>query len=168
MSLETLINASADDELLRTILPFLAQIGLIAREGAVPADSFLPGVCIRGGELVFDRARLQWPCDLLHEAGHLAVTPAAQRAALMDTLQSTPPHGGEVEALAWSFAAATHLAIPASVLFHGDGYRGKGEALALSYSMGVYPGAHGLVQCGLAATDSTAPRYPALLRWLRE
>ena len=51
------------------IVDFLRGIGLPVTEGSVPDDCFLPGVRIHHGTLVFDRQRLQWPGDLLHEAG---------------------------------------------------------------------------------------------------
>lgn len=138
-------------------------------------DSFLPGVFLRAGKIEFDPPRLSWPGDLLHEAGHLAVTPAAHRNEITGTL--TPeqhfPHGGEVEAIAWSFAALTALCLPIDVIFHGGGYKGQSNGLAFSYSLGVYPGAHGLELAGLTANAARAaalgvPPYPHMIRWLRE
>src|SRR5688500_18174645 len=64
---------------LDTILTFMTQIELSVSEGEVSRDSFLPGVRVARGTLVFDRALLRWPGDLLHEAGHVAVTPARLR-----------------------------------------------------------------------------------------
>lgn len=157
------------------IRAFLDSIGIDVREAAVPVDSFLPGVFLREGRIEFDPKRLIWPGDLLHEAGHLAVTPAADRKEITGTL--TPeqhfPHGGEVEAIAWSFAALTALALPIDVLFHVGGYRGQSSGLSFSFSLGVYPGAFGLEQAGLTATPAKAaalgvPPYPGMIRWLRE
>ncbi|UOV05081.1 hypothetical protein MUU77_07340 [Pseudoxanthomonas sp. F37] len=78
-------------------MAFLRGIGLVVTEGRVPDDCFLSGVRIHRGTLVFDRQRLQWPGDLLHEAGHIALTPAALRAALSDALdaQHEPAHGAK-------------------------------------------------------------------------
>src|SRR6476661_6369782 len=97
---------------LPSILSFLTEIGLPVREDKqIPEETFLPGLCISRGTLLFDRARLTWPGDLLHEAGHLAVTPAAQRHLLDDRLspETEAPDAGEIEATAWSFAAANYL-----------------------------------------------------------
>lgn len=74
------------DTHLEVVLGFLADIGIPARRGDVPADSFLPGVQIANGGLVVDPLRLRWPGDVLHEAGHIAITPAPQRAALNGAL----------------------------------------------------------------------------------
>ena len=149
---------------LETILRFLEEIGIPAREGDVAADSFLPGVRIERGALVFDRASLRWPSDLLHEAGHIAVMPPGLRPGLDDALDAaTPAHAGEVEAMAWAYAAAVHLKLDIATLFHEGGYRGHSPGLVTTFSMGVYPGAFGLAQAGMAE----AGVYPRMTRWLR-
>lgn len=157
------------------ILAFLDEIRLPVAEGPVPEDSFLPGVRIAGGIVVYDRAALRWPGDLLHEAGHIAVTPSRLRPALSDGLAQMPcvEHAGEVEATAWAFAAVAHLRLHPSVLFHDGGYGGHSEGLIASFAHGVYPGAHGLAQAGMTAVGAQAQRagvapYPQMLRWLRD
>lgn len=156
------------------ILAFLDGIGLPVAEGPVPGPSFLPGVRIAGGVVVYDRAALRWPGDLLHEAGHIAVTPPALRPALSDGLDGMPSveHAGEAEATAWAFAAVVHLRLHPSVLFHDGGYGGHAEGLIASFAHGVYPGAHGLAQAGMTAIGAQAQRagvapYPHMLHWLR-
>jgi hypothetical protein len=145
------VDATAATTLER-ILAFLDEVGVAVREEPIDAPTFLPGIRVTGGVLVFDRARLDWPGDLLHEAAHVALTSAARRNALDDALDAEPPDAiGEVEAIAWSFAAATRLGLPLEQLFHPDGYRGQSQALALSYSLGVYPGVAGLAALGLTA-----------------
>jgi hypothetical protein len=162
-------------ETLDRILAFLADIHLSTTEGIVPTDSFLPGVRITRGTLIYDRSALRWPGDLLHEAGHIAVTPASFREALDDSLDSSPAvaHAGEVEATAWAYAAIVHLELDPSVLFHEGGYRGHSAGLIMSYSYGVYPGAFGLAQAGMTYVGADAqcagvPAYPRMARWLRE
>lgn len=159
---------------LDSIVSFLTEIGIPAREDKIPEQTFLPGLCISRGTLLFDRARLTWPGDLLHEAGHLAVTPAAQRHLLDDRLsgETEAPDAGEIEATAWSFAAATHLSLPLSELFHSGGYRGCGDRLIFTFSSGCYPGAAGLARAGMTAVGAEAlaahvPPFPHMLRWLR-
>lgn len=156
-------------ETTQTLLDFLNRIGIDLREGQVPADSFLPGIRLVAGGLVVDRAALRWPGDLLHEAGHIATTPAALRARLDDQLADDPaiPHRGEAEATAWAWAALTQLGLPAGLLFHSGGYHGHSAGLALTYSMGVYPGAAGLAAAGMARLGG-GDGYPQLLRWLRD
>lgn len=150
------------------LLDFLAGIGITVREGAVPAASFLPGIRLVAGTLVVDRASLRWPGDLLHEAGHIATTPAAARAMLDDQLADDPaiPHRGEAEATAWAWAALTRLGLPAGLLFHEGDYHGHSAGLALTYAMGVYPGATGLAQAGMTQLGGENG-YPKMQRWLR-
>ena len=104
------------------ILEFLCEIGLTVIERTVPTGSVLPGISIDHGALVVDHAALLYPGDLLHEAGHLAVVPPAERAALTDNVGDDG--GMEMAAIAWSYAAAVHLGVPLDVLFHDHGYRG--------------------------------------------
>jgi hypothetical protein len=159
----------------RAIVEFLMQIGISVSEGVVPADSFLPGIRVAHGALIFNRELLRWPGDLLHEAGHIAVTPAALRYELDDALEDAAPvpHAGEVEATAWAYAALVHLRLPPTVLFHEGGYHGHSASLITTFSCGVYPGAFGLSRAGMtlinpAADGAGVPPYPHMLRWLRE
>ena len=160
--------------LLERILAFLGEIGVVAREQPIDDATFLPGIRVTRGTLVFDRTRLRWPADLLHEAAHVALTSEARRPALDDALGAEPPDAiGEVEAIAWSFAATTRLDVPLDQLFHADGYHGHSQGLALAYSLGVHHGAAGLAALGLCAIGAEAqrvgvPPYPHMLRWLRD
>ncbi len=156
-------------------MAFLTGIGIPVREAPVPASSFLPGVRIENGALVFDRLALRWPGDLLHEAGHVAVTPSAFRHALSDgvDLPEAVPHASEIEATAWAYAALHHLKLEPAVLFHEGGYRGHSPALINTFTLGVYPGSFGLAQAGMTfvgaqAKESGRPVYPTMSRWLRE
>ncbi len=162
-------------KILQDILGFLGQIGIAVREGDVREDPFLPGVRIACGELVFDRERLRWPGDLLHEAGHIAVTPLLLRANLDDKIEteSRAANAGEIEAIAWSYAAIMHLQLDPEILFHAGGYRGQSRGLLFSFALGVYPGAFGLAQAGMtligqAANSAQVAPYPHMIRWLRE
>ncbi len=162
-------------EILDAILAFLDDIRLPTSEGVVPPDSVLPGIRVVHGTLVYDRATLRWPGDLLHEAGHIAVTPSALRSVLDDALESSgeAPHAGEVEATAWAYAATVHLQLRPDVLFHDGGYRGHAAGLIMSFSCGVYPGAFGLAQAGMTLIGVDAQLagvlpYPRMTRWLRE
>ncbi len=164
------MNASTE-----AIVGFLRGIGIVVREGAVADDAFLPGLVVERGEIIFDAGRLAWPGDLLHEAGHIAVTPPAQRRLLPDSLSGHPidAEGGEVEATAWAYAASVALGLDPAVLFHPGGYHGRSAALVLTYAMGVYPGAKGLADAGMTlvgdrARQAGVPPYPHMTAWLRE
>ncbi|RAK66834.1 hypothetical protein DLM85_11535 [Hymenobacter edaphi] len=138
------------------------------REAPVPADSFLPGLRIESGGLVVDRQRLLYPGDILHEAGHLAVVPAAVRAGLGPNIAHyrTPDEaqGDEIVAQLWSYAAAVALDLSPAVVFHADGYHGHGQWFTETYQRGQYPGLPLLVWMGLTTTEE----FPRLTRWLRE
>ncbi len=153
---------------LARMLPFLAEIGLVVRERPLPAATFLPGILIERGTLVIDRDRLAYPGDLLHEAGHLAVVPPAERATLHDNLQTGP--GEEMAAIAWSYAAALHLGIDPAVVFHSAGYKGGAQSLIENFGAGRYFGVPLLQWYGLTRErddGSGAAVYPKMDGWLR-
>jgi hypothetical protein len=156
------------------IVAFLKKIGIDVSEGEVAETSFLPGVRIERGGLIVDRQRLAWPGDLLHEAGHIATTPASERHVLSDALDEHADTAdvGEPEATAWAYAACRAIGLAPSVLFHDEGYHGQSAALIATFGVGVYPGSAGLARCGMtrvgsAAGIDTAGHYPQMLRWLR-
>ena len=148
------------------MLAFLAGIGLPVREEDFQETSFLPGILIRNGQLVIDRARLLYPGDILHEAGHLAVAPADQRPGLQADIAASNPEraGDELAVQLWSYAACRHLGIPAAVVFHPDGYKGAADWLVGQYQSGSYPGLPLLAWMGLTTNEG----FPAMTRWLRE
>ena len=150
------------------------SIGVDVRVQELTERTLLPGIQIESGRLVVDPSKLVWPGDLLHEAGHLAIVPAALRPTIGGELPVDPlvQHAGEAEATAWAYAALVTIGLPPEVLFHAGGYHGKSQALIFSYTNGVYLGAAGLGAAGLAATPEEVrsaglPGYPNMRRWLR-
>lgn len=152
-------------DMIERIVAFVRGIGIPVTEDAVAADSFLPAVAVVKGGVVVDRARLQWPGDILHEAGHLAVLEANARDGAVPDDRAL-----ELAAMAWSYAAAVELGIDPGVVFHTGGYNGRGPSLAQSYAMGLYIGLPELVAAGMTHGPLTAPEgtpvYPAMVRWL--
>jgi hypothetical protein len=141
----------------------------------VAEEGFLPGIRVERGVLMVDEARLEYPGDLLHEAGHIAMAPAALRPSLSGAIDvpGLDMASLEVAAVAWSYAAAVALGIDPVEVFHGGGYRGKSAGLLTTFGVGVYPGAHLLEAAGLTATPARAEElgvepYPHMLRWLRD
>ncbi len=159
---------------LEQIVAFLNSIGVATRQGVVPGDAFLPGIRVTRGALVYDPPTLRWPGDLLHEAGHIATTPAALRGTLDGGIElpGDVGHATEAEVSAWAYAAACHLQLDPAVVFHGGGYQGAAPALVATFALGVYPGAPGLAAAGMTHVGAAARAaglsvYPRMVRWLR-
>jgi len=156
------------DPLTERLAGFVRGVGIAVRAAALPEKTFLPGLEIRDGGLVIDESRLRHPGDILHEAGHLAVTDPAERNA--PTL--TPSAGDEMTAIAWSYAALRHLEIDPAIVFHDDGYKGGASAIIENFAAGRYFGVPLLQLYGMSleprrAADGGVPAYPHMLRWLR-
>jgi hypothetical protein len=153
------------DPLAARIVSFLVEIGIAVREEPLSGPTFLPGLTIHRGALVIDESRLLYPGDILHEAGHLAVlTPSARAAADGDVGDDA---GMEMAAIAWSYAAALHIGLDPSVVFHADGYRDASETLLENFAAGRYFGVPILQWAGMTAASGARP-FPSMQRWLRD
>lgn len=156
------------NEVALRIIDFVRGIGLHVRFERIEGRTPLPGISVDRGSIVVDRDRWLYPGDLLHEAGHLAVlTPAARTGeAPLDS------GGDEMAAIAWSYAAALHLGIDPSVVFHADGYRGDSPMILENFAAGRTFGVPLLAWYGLTREgkrgQSAEGTYPAMHRWLRE
>lgn len=152
------------------IVEFLRAIGLEIRAEETSCETFLPGIDIRHGALVYDETKLRHPGDLLHEAGHLALKSPVERAASSRDAGGDP--GEEMGAIAWSYAAVVHLNLPPEVVFHPDGYFGGSTALIQNFTTGHSIGVpmlvwHGLAEVARRGHPAAGPVYPAMIRWLR-
>jgi hypothetical protein len=169
MNMPPTAASSFADPLTAQIAEFLTGIGIAVVAAELPDDTFLPGVLIQAGTLHVDERRLRHPGDLLHEAGHLAALPPAQRRLFGDdpAPEGTDMRRLEVVAIAWSYAAALALQIDPAVVFHDEGYGGRGPGLLQNFSLGVYFGVSELEQAGLAARrgDGEQQPYPHLVKW---
>ena len=153
------------------IAGFLAEIGLKVRPGEIVERTFLPGILISNGEPLIDEDKLQYPGDLLHEAGHLALMEPARRARVH--VDAGRDGGEEMGAIAWSFAALRALDLDPAVVFHDGGYRGGSKALIENFSAGRYIGVPMLEWLGLTTPARTARElqiapYPHMVKWLRD
>ena len=157
------------DPLTEGIVDFIREIGLTVKPASLAMATVLPGVAVARGGLLVDAARLAWPGDLLHEAGHLAVCDPPARPTL-DTVGDEP--GEEMAAIAWSYAAAKHLDVDPAVVFHEAGYRGGSQALIEAFATGGDVGVPMLEWFGMTLGRRTAAvrgkaAFPHMLRWLR-
>jgi hypothetical protein len=169
MQVEDTIESKFRDPLTRRIALFLRAIGLPVRAGTVEEATALPGIRIDHATLVVDEKTMTYPGDLLHEAGHLAVVPPARRAGFHHDVGNEP--GEEMAAIAWSFAAATHLGIAPEIVFHAAGYRGSSEAIVGSFAMRLPVGVPILAWRGMTVTKADAvadgpPPFPHMTSWL--
>lgn len=163
----TLSTEAFADPLTERLAAFVRGIGIEVRGATLPANTFLPGLEIRDGVLLVDAARLTFPGDILHEAGHLAVADPAERKAPA----LSPSAGDELTTIAWSYAAARHLAIDPALVFHAA-FKGGGATIIENFNAGRYFGVPLLQFYGMSceprrAAESGVPPYPHMLRWLR-
>ena len=162
------VTSISADPLTERLVAFVRGIGIEVRAATLPEKTFLPGLDIRHGAILVDAERLTYPGDILHEAGHLAVTDPAERHA--PTL--SPSGGDEMTSIAWSYAALRHLALDPAIVFHADGYKGEAAAIIENFTAGSYFGVPLLQYYGMAveprgAAEMAAEPYPHMLRWLR-
>jgi hypothetical protein len=156
------------DPLTERLVAFVRSIGIDVRAATLPDKTFLPGLDIRHGAILVDEERLTYPGDILHEAGHLAVTDPAERNAPV----LSPDGGDELTSIAWSYAALRYLELDPAIVFHDRGYKGGAAALIENFTSGNYFGVPLLQFYGMAveprrAAETAAEPYPHMLRWLR-
>lgn len=155
------------DPLVGRIVAFVRSVGIPVETASLDGETFLPGVVVAAGGLRVDPERLTWPGDLLHEAGHVAVSDPARPE---DGVSDDP--GEEMAAIAWSYAAALELGLAPEILFHAGGYRGGARALIENFAEGGYVGVPILAMWGLThethrAKAIGARPYPHMLAWRR-
>lgn len=157
------------------IAAFIACVGIGIEKGETTDDAFLPGILVRGGALVIDEAKLLYPGDMLHEAGHLAMVPAAIRATINGevAVPGANPAVVEVEAMLWSYAAALAIGIDPAEVFHPHGYYGRSAGLLANFDAGIYLGLPGLEAAGMAYSPAMAAAlglapFPAMQKWLMD
>jgi len=151
------------------IVAFLREVGIATRTGPVGDATFLPGITVDGGAIVFDSA-LPYPGDLLHEGGHLAVKPPSERELAGADLGSDPAE--EMMAIAWSYAAAVEIGLPPEVVFHPAGYRGGSQSMLDNFAEGRFLAVPMLEWLGMTYGEKRAAElqvspYPRMERWLR-
>ncbi|WDD90245.1 hypothetical protein Bsp3421_000066 (plasmid) [Burkholderia sp. FERM BP-3421] len=171
------------------VMRFLNEVGIPVRY-EVGATGFVDGCRIDHGTLAVDPAcRVS---SVLHEGGHLAITPgcfrtlmdgnlfAGQREMLriLDEAELHPDHPlyraviqcSDPEATAWAWAAGIKLGLPGDEIIRDDEYDGEGEDIRLSLKAAAYFGVHGLAHagfCELRERNGIAP-WPHMKFWTQE
>ena len=168
------MHARFGDQRTDRIARFLAGVGIDVSRAELP-ESFLPGVALERGGLLVDEPRLQFPGDLLHEAGHVAAAPGWARPSLSGAIEvpGLDTKALEWAAIPWSYAAALAIGIDPAEVFHDAGYRGHARGLLATFAAGGQIGVHLLEAAGMTATGERAAAlgvepYPHMLRWVRE
>lgn len=163
-----------DPALLDTCVQFLNEIGIETIYRKISNKSFLPGLLINNGAIIIDKETLEYPGDILHEAGHIAVVPANDRPRLSERNIPTRKdrEQEEIMAIAWSYAACMYLLIDPFFVFHEKGYRGGRDYITDSCHLKSYVGLAMLERIGLTVNEKNArrlnvPSYPHMTRWLR-
>jgi hypothetical protein len=152
----------------RQIIAFLEMVGILVKLRKVE-NSVLPGMTAIAGTIHVDAGIEAWPGDLLHEAGHIAMTAPELR---MSVAPISDDPAEEMAAIAWSWAASVHLGLADEVVFHTGGYRGGAMSLAANYRAGATMGVPILAMYGMTAEPHRAAAqgiaaYPVMQRWLR-
>ena len=154
------------------ILDFLNEIGIKFIEKELPKETFLPGLALSAKGIEIDFNKLLYPGDILHEAGHIAVTPKEQRALIgtNEMPEEWPTQGDEIATMLWSYAASVHLKLPIDFVFHLNGYKNQSEWLIENYSKGNYIGLPLLEWMGLASKENNdaSNTFPKMIKWLRD
>lgn len=160
------------NDLIDKLTSFVTYIGLTVCFETIDADTFLPGILLRNGTLIIDKKKLKYPGDILHEAGHLAVMPPSIRCNMSDNLTDDSIHdGGELMAIAWSYAACIHLDIDPRIVFHDNGYKEGGRNIIENFSQGNYFGVPLLQWSEMTydevnAASKQEKAFPHMISWL--
>jgi len=89
------VTSDFSEPVVRRLVEFVRACGMKVEASNLPGGTLLPGLDIACGVLSIDETRLLYPGDILHEAGHIAVTSPDVRGG--STFSSTP--GEEMAAM---------------------------------------------------------------------
>lgn len=80
--------------------------------------------------------------------------------------------GGEMMAIAWSYAVCIHLNIDPHIVFHEHGYKGGGKNIVENFNAGRFFGTPLLQWCGMTIEPKkdidTDKVFPRMIKWMRE
>jgi hypothetical protein len=169
-----MINVKETPEVIK-ILDFLNEIQINVIEKELGDSTFLPGLAIGSNCIQIDFDKLLYPGDILHEAGHLAVTTSEERILIgTDSMSKEwPTQGDEIVSMLWSYAASCHLELPIEFVFHPNGYKNESPWLIENYTNENYIGLPLLEWMGLTINKERASQegkkpFPTMVKWLRD
>lgn len=162
------------DPLLHKILLFLQGLNIGIETTTINENTFLPGIAIIDGKIYIDLKSIENIGDILHEAGHIAISDPAIRHELCESMicNSGMREAEEMMAIAWSYAACVHLKIDPNIVFHENGYKGGGGYIVENFSQGNYFGVPMLAYYGMTIEPKPKEKisdfhFPKMIRWLR-
>ena len=169
-SVTTATNKESEfsSELVTTLAELVRSVGIPVHVADLPQLASFPGLDIEYGAVLIDESRLIHPGNILHEAGHIAVTDPAVR----NERKLSPTGGEEVSTLAWSYAATLYLGFEPDLVFYPGSYQGWDIPLLEGFAEGRYIGIPLLQRYGMsydaksAATIGVRP-FPHMVKWLR-
>lgn len=162
------------EKVLQLLTHFVRSLGIDVMESRLSDQTFLPGIFIDEGRIIIDGQKLKYPGDILHEAGHIAVSEPGRRPFLNeDTItKSSHREAEEMMAIAWSYAACKHLNLHPSVVFHEGGYGGGSDGIIENFEQGHFFGTPMLQWCGMTRQPPPGSQavdcFPRMIRWMRE
>lgn len=153
---------------------FLESIGISIVERNLELETFLPGLQLGPNVIYLDLKKLKYPGDLIHEAGHIAVTTPKERKLIgtSDMDKSWPSQGDEIAAILWSFAVIKYLELPPEFVFHKDGYKGNSGWFIDNFTSGNFMGLPLLQWFQMAYSNDEISEdanlaFPAMRHWMR-
>jgi hypothetical protein len=169
------MNDGDEDQTLQSCISFLTEIGIAVKYRNLIPGTILPGISIEEGCIIIDEGGIIYPGDILHEAGHIAVVPVAERVSLNEIAIGKREHreAEEMMAIAWSYAACMHLELDPVFVFHDKGYKGGGSYIAENFAQKQYFGLPMLQWKGMAADEKNAANlnvepFPEMIKWVLE
>ncbi|MHA3789461.1 hypothetical protein ACX0HA_14715 [Flavobacterium hauense] len=158
---------------LQKCIDFIESIGIKVTEKALDESTFLPGLMLGAHTIYVDYDKLKYPGDILHEAGHIAVSSQKERELTGTTAMpdSWPTQGDEIAAILWSYAALRHLELPIEFVFHPDGYKNHSSWYIDTFTKGNFIGLPLLQWYGMSHSDDQLseglPAFPVMQNWIR-
>jgi len=158
---------------LQKSIQFIESIGIKIVEKELDDTTFLPGLMLGNNIIYIDYKKLKYPGDILHEAGHIAVSLAQERKMIgtAEMPDSWPTQGDEIAAILWSYAALRHLELPTEFVFHPNGYKNSSGWFIENFNNGNYMGLPLLQWYKMAYSNEDIlngkPAFPAMQHWKR-
>lgn len=159
------MNSNTHQNTITIMVNFLNSINVPVLEKKLPDDTFLPGLSVLGNSVLMDRSKLKYPGDLLHEAGHIAITEEEMRPFIGTAKMRAdwPTDGEEIATILWSYAASFFLNLDLRIVFHPNGYKENSEWLIEEFTNKNYMGLPLLEWMSLCDKEE----FPKMKKWLR-